>query len=187
MIKKFFCDLETGGLIPKKNAVLEIGGIVECAFKEESFHFQCQPFKDDKVEQGALDVNKLTLEKIKTFPHAVDVHKRLIKLLSGYVDRFNREDKLFFIAYNADFDSQFLREFFKKAGDKYYGSYFFHPPIDVMGLAAKHLMKDRASMPDFHLSTVAKHMGIEVEEEETHSAMYDIKLTRELYYKLEEM
>ncbi len=189
MIKKCFIDLETTGLYPKKHGILEIGGTIECGDTEpyrcEDFHFQCQPHEGDLIEQTALDKNKITREEIKTFPSMMDTYRRLVELLLWHVDKYNRKDKLFFIAYNANFDSQFLREFFKKAGDQYYGSYFWHPPIDVMGLAAKHLMKDRASMPDFHLSTVAKHMGLSVHEEETHGAMYDIRLTTELYYRLE--
>lgn len=187
MIKRCFIDLETTGLSPKRNGVLEIGGMIEYSKPRivcEEFHFRCQPFKEDVIEQRALDINGITREEIATFASAQENYRRLIALLSKHVYRFNKKDKLFFIAYNANFDSQFLREFFKKAGDEYYGSYFWHPFVDVMTLAAYHLLKDRADMLDFHLSTVARHMDIKVNKAETHSAMYDVRLTRQLYYKL---
>lgn len=184
MIKKFFCDLETTGLSPKKNGVLEIGGIIECGTVLKEFHLQCRPYAADEITQGALNVNKLTQDEINSFPPAPDTYQKLIHILSRHVDRYNKKDKFFFVAYNATFDSQFLREFFKKSGDQYYGSWFWHPFIDVMTLAAFHLMKDRAYMPDFHLDTVAKHIGVEVDEGERHTTMYDIQLTRKLYYKL---
>lgn len=185
MIKKCFVDLETTGLDPKKNGVLEIGGIIEYADVREEFIFRCRPHDTDVIEQAALEVNKLTLDKIKEFDHPGNTYKKLIHVLSKHVNKYNKKDKLFFIAYNAVFDSQFLREFFKKAGDTYYGSWFWHPFIDVMTLAAFGLRKNRAEMPNFHLDTVAKYVGIKVDEEEVHTAGYDIELTRKLYYMFE--
>lgn len=42
------------------------------------------------------------------------------------------------------------------SGDKYFRSWFYFPPIDVMGMAAIHLMKRRADMKDFELLTVMR-------------------------------
>lgn len=184
MIKKCFIDLETTGLDPKKNGIVEIAGIIESGNVVKEFQYRSRPFAEDEISQEALDVNRLTQDQINEFPPAKDVHRILVKLFSRYVNRYNRKDKFFFIAFNALFDSQFLREFFKKTGDQYYGSYFWHPPIDVMTLAAFHLMKNRPEMPDFHLGTVARHVGIEYNESVAHAAMYDVVVTRELYYKL---
>lgn len=35
---------------------------------------------------------------------------------------------------------------FEKSRDKYFGSWFYFPPIDVMGMAAVHLISRRAGM-----------------------------------------
>lgn len=188
MIKRCFIDLETTGLSPKRNGVLEIGGMIEKNTSDphrtvcEDFHFRCRPFKDDAIEQTALEVNKITLQEIETFPAPQRVYQKLTALLDKHVDKFDKRDKFFFIAYNATFDSQFLREFFRKAGDKYYGSYFWHPFIDVMTMTALRLMNVRHEMSSFHLDDAARRVGIVVDEEKRHSAMYDIELTRKLYY-----
>jgi hypothetical protein len=89
--------------------------------------------------------------------------------------------KFHFVAYNAVFDAKHLRAWFEKNNDVYFGSWFFHPPIDVMGLAAVVLMNKRSSLPDFKLVTVAKVLGVKVDETKLHDAAYDIRLTREMY------
>ncbi len=70
------------------------------------------------------------------------------------------------MAYNARFDAYHVRAWFDKNGDKFFGSWFFHPPIDVMRLAAVHVMRKRAGMSDFRLpivgpSSVSAHSGRE--------------------------
>ena len=182
MVKYFFCDVETTGFDPKKNGILEIGGIIEYEGTYEEFVFKCQPHLKDEIAQEALDVNKITTEEIKTFPTAKETYTKLIRLLDKHINKYDRTDKFQFVAYNAPFDSNFIREFFKKSGNNFYGSYFFHPYIDVMTITALRLRKERPSMPSFHLKDAAKKIGLDVEEEKLHGAMYDILLTREVYY-----
>jgi len=50
-----------------------------------------------------------------------------------------------------------------------------------MVLAAEHLKERRGLMADFKLKTVAQFLGIEIDESKLHDAVYDIKLTREIY------
>jgi len=181
MIKQCFIDLETTGLSPKQHGILEIGGLIEYLDVSETFNLQAQPFPGDDIDVRALEVNNLTLKDIKKFPPPRDTYEKLIITLSAHIDRYNRKDKLFFIAYNANFDSQFLREFFKKMDDEYYGSWFWHPPIDVMTMSAIRFMNVRHTMKDFHLSTVAAKAGVEVDPDKTHTAMYDVMLMRALF------
>lgn len=69
-------------------------------------------------------------------------------------------------------------------GDNYFGSWFWSDAIDVMVLAAQALMEQRPMMKDFKLRTVAEQLGIVIEEERLHDAMYDIYLTHEIYKRL---
>jgi DNA polymerase-3 subunit epsilon len=55
-----------------------------------------------------------------------------------------------------------------------------------MNLAAEALKEDRAELPDFTLKTVAARLGITVEKERLHDALYDVELTRAMYRKLTE-
>lgn len=42
-------------------------------------------------------------------------------------------------------------------------------------------MRERASLVNFKLMTVAKYLGHDVEEDKLHDALYDIELTEKIY------
>jgi DNA polymerase III epsilon subunit-like protein len=87
------------------------------------------------------------------------------------------------VGYNARFDADFIRSFFEKCGDQYFGSWFWFPPIDVMNLALIKLMDKRATMPNFKLATVANVLGLEPEGR-LHEAHADIRLTQQIFNNL---
>ncbi|MBW7995336.1 MAG: 3'-5' exonuclease [Candidatus Glassbacteria bacterium] len=184
-LKRLFCDCETSGLDNKKHAVLQIAGIVEINGKvEEEFNLRAAPIDGDSCSAQALEVNGLTMEQIQAFPPAEGAYATFCSILEKYVNKFDRSDKLSFLAYNASFDADFIRQWFKKLNDNYFGSWFFNPPIDVMVLAAHHLEPERHKMPNFKLATVAEYLGIEFSEGDLHDALFDVKLCREIYLRL---
>lgn len=185
MIKKCFCDCETTGLNPKKNGVLEIGCIIEIdnSVKDE-FVIECSPFKKDEINDKALEVNHISKDDLFKRKPPKEAYNEFVGILSQHVDRFNKRDKFFFFGYNAPFDSNFLREFFLKNNDSYFGSYFFYPPIDVAVLAAIYLGDERARMPNFKLTTVAPMLGIDIDMEKAHGALYDTKIMRNVFYNI---
>ena len=183
MIKKIFIDTETSGLDPKRNGILEIGCIIEANDTTEEFLIECRPFETDVVDDKALKVNRISKEDLSKRQAPETAYQDFISMLSKHVDRYDKKDKFFFFAYNAPFDYNFLREFFIKNGDKYFGSYFFYPAIDVAVLAALHLKDERHRMFNFKQITVAPALGIDINLEETHGALYDTRIMRSIYYK----
>ena len=121
--------------------------------------------------------------KIKSFSAPKKVFNDLTDELSKHIDKYNPRDKFVLLGYNVGFDAQFLRNFWLKNQDKYFGSWFYYPPLDVMALAFDYILKnkDRSKMKDFKLMTVAKELGLDVDLEQAHGAMYDINLTRDIY------
>ena len=65
--------------------------------------------------------------------------------------------------------------------DKYFGSWFWPNSLDAYVFASQKLLQQRHKMKDFQLRTVAKELGITIDEEQLHNAMYDIYLTRKIY------
>lgn len=181
-MKKCFIDLETTGVYAKSNAVIQIAGIIEIDGElKEEFNFTVRPIADKIIVDQALEVNRRTREEIEKFDAPQDVKDKLMALFRKYVDKYDTTDKFFFVGYNAPFDYSFLRQWFVDLGDKYFGSWFFTPPLDVMQLAAWHLKDKRHEMENFKLVTVAKYLGITIKEEDLHDAMADIILTRNIY------
>lgn len=182
-MKLLFFDIETTGVNPAKNGIHQIGGMIEIdGVEKERFDFHVQPNPKAIIEEQALSVAGVTREQVLNYPPMGEVYKELVAMLGRYVDKFNKRDKFFLVGYNnASFDNQFLRGFFLQNGDNYFGSWFWSNSLDVMVLASQHLATRRHEMENFKLATVAKFMGINVNDEALHDAYYDIYQTREIY------
>lgn len=178
-----FYDLETTGTNHKRHSIHQIGGVIEVDGQVvETFDIRTQPHPKAEIDEGALAVAGVTLEEIQAYQPMAQAHQQLIGILSKYVDRYDSQDKIFLSGFNiAGFDDFFLRAWFQQNGDNYFGSWFWNDQLDVRVLAAQYLIKRRHTMPDFKLMTVAKTLGIEVDESKAHDAVYDIMITREVY------
>ena len=186
-MKTIYIDLETTGLDPNENAIVQLSGMIEIDGEvKESFDFKMQPFEGQIVTEESLVINGLTVETIKTYPKPKEVYKQFSDLLCSYVNRFDKTDKFVIVGYNnSKFDDNFLRTFFENSGDKFYGSMFWWPSIDVAILAMNLVKEHRSKFENFKLQTVAAFFGIDIEEDKLHDALYDVYLTREIFKKIE--
>ena len=182
-MKLVFFDLATTGTNPGKHGIHQISGqIVIDGVIKETFDFHVQPNPRAMIEDEALKVGGVTREQILAYPPMQQVYQEFVAMLGKYVDKFNKKDKFFLVGYNnAAFDNQFLRGFFLQNGDVYFGSWFWSNSIDVMVLASAYLATRRPDMENFKLSTVAKTLGVNVNDESLHDAMYDIELTKAVF------
>ena len=183
MDKIFFYDLETTGVRHWKNGIHQLSGqIVIDGEVKESFNYKIAPNPNCIIEDEALAVAGVTKDTILEYPSMREIYSQLTSMLSKYVDKFKKTDKFHLCGYNnASFDNQFFRAFFVQNNDQYFGSWFWSDTIDVMCLASNHLKKERATLPNFKLMSVARHLGIPVEDDKLHDALYDIELTRQIY------
>ena len=181
-MKLIYIDVETTGIPCPQSGLIQLAGAIEInSAKPVFFQYDIQPFPTDDIDEEALEVNNITREQMATFEKHEMAYSNFISLLDTYIDKYDRNDKFHFIGYNAMFDSDHVRAWFEKNGNVYFGSYFFYPPIDVMGMAAVHFMEQRAELDDFKLLTVARALGLKVDETQLHDAKYDIKLTRQMF------
>lgn len=181
-MKQVFIDVETTGVNHWQHCVHQIsGGVYINNILMENFDFKVKPHPKAIIDNEALTIGKLTLEDVMAYPHRSDIYPQLIAILSRYCDKYDKKDKFFFCAYNAHFDNAFVRAFFAQCDDKYFGSWFWSNNIDVMILAGEYLKDVRREMTDFKLMTVAKQLGIEIDESRLHDGFYDIELTKKVY------
>jgi len=183
-ILKFFYDLETTGLSYKKNSVHHLFGYLEQDGKiVDQIDLKIKPHPKAIIEAKALEVGGVTEETILKYPTILDSVNELKKFLELYVDRFDSKDKIYLVGYNnKKFDDFFLQTLFSLAGDDMsYLCYFWSHSIDVMCLASEALQHRRRKMGNFKLKTVAKELGIVIDESRLHTADYDVELTRNIY------
>lgn len=183
-MKLAYTDVETTGLDPISCAIWQLSGIIEIdGVIEEKFNILMRPNMDQNINLGALEATKASLDKIvKGDLSQFEGYNLFISILDKYINKYDKTDKFFMVGYNNhSFDSAFVRQFMKMHDNPYYGSYFWHPGIDVMLIAAYAALKQRSNLPDFKLLTVAKSLGIEVIEEKAHDATYDIEVTRDMF------
>ena len=150
----------------------------------DKFEILFKPLPGKEIHLEALEVNGRTPEELLKFPHPSIGLRALKTRLSRYVDKYNPSDKMIVAGYNVAFDADFLRQLYLSLGDKYYGSWFFSPMLDVYTYVAEAVAKKKLRLPNYKLVTVCKAFNIEAEG--AHDAKVDIEITRQLYYKLKE-
>ena len=187
-MKLLFVDIETTGLYENVHHIWELAAIYDedGQFKSK-FEMKAAPPPDAKFSKEALEKSNVTMEELWEIKNDQRNLKEMFEAwLSELVDKFDTNDKMFFAAYNsATFDYPFCRRLWRDHEDNYFGSFFWFPDIDVMRIAAWALINKRHMLPNFKLFTVAKAMGIPVNDKKAHSAMYDCRIAKQIYYSLE--
>jgi DNA polymerase-3 subunit epsilon len=187
--KFLWVDVETTGLDPVINAPHQVSGeLIVKGISVEVFDFKFRPRDGAVIEPKALETTFPNM----TFDEALaelmvrplsskDAYLEFNKMLCKYIDKYDKQDKAVFCAYNAGFDSQMINSWYAGHGNKYFfglchgGAYF-----DPLQLALLYEMKMGRKMffPDRKLTTVAKHFGVLLEK--AHDALYDIRATRDV-------
>jgi DNA polymerase-3 subunit epsilon len=181
-MKIFYMDEETTGKDPVKHDIIQLAAIVEIDGKVmERFNMNCQPFDYSTVEQEALDVNGMTIEKLRTFPEPIELYHALTRMTSKYIDKYDRTDKFTPAGQRVGFDADFLKAFFDKCGDKYFGSWFNWRHVDLLSAVRWLRYAGVLNIENDKLETIAAHFGIQFD---AHDAMADIETTRTILHMI---
>ena len=180
--KIFYCDVETTGLYPTKHDIVQLAFIIEVdGIVQEVHNLKMQPFSYDNISQDALDITGLTLDKIKAFDDPREQFDKFLTILEKYIDKFNKNDKFQVVGQNVQFDMGFLKSFFKKNDEKYFGSYFEKQTADPYEIFKFMRSHGLVNYPNLRLGTICSKLKIPLE---AHDALSDITATRELYQRL---
>lgn len=191
-----FYDLETTGIDPEKCGIHQISGAFVVNGKiSETFNYHVKPKEGCECSDTAMEMAGHTYEEMMALDEyePMDVvSKRLYDRIIFYCGGLNEKGrvewgkKIFTAGYNIHkFDGPFMREWFFDNGHVIDGKsewgYITSGEIDVMLIAEPVLMKVRSRMKNFKQYSVAKALGIPVEEERLHEAGYDIELCFTIY------
>lgn len=181
-MKILWLDVETTGLDEVRNDIITLSAIIEIdGIVQRSINLKIQPHSWDNINDEALKINGITREQMKTFDTPEVAHEKLIAFFERYVDRFDSTDKFQPAGYNITFDMLMLASFFTKCGDKYFGSWIDYHKFDVATLVQFLYLLNVLVLENYKLVTVAKELEMKLE---AHTAKSDIKITRDIAYKL---
>jgi len=189
MMKTIFFDLETTGVDFDNSAVIQIGAILDINGKEvASANIKIRPHEGAVIDPGALKVTGLTKDELYDDPERLtplEAYWRFMEMWGFKRGAFVRQaDRVQLAGYNSlAFDNRFLQALGRRAGDNYTYAKYHWPGIDVASIACAGLRSCRGFMKDFKLMTVAKELGVNVDGQ-AHDALFDVHVTRELYYKI---
>ncbi len=184
-MKTVWIDVETTGLNPRGDSIIEIAALYESGDTKSVFHKYCLPDAIVPATFGKIEeLTGITLEYLRENGISESqLYSEFISWLAQFIDKYNREDKAIFAAYNARFDNEFIRELFQRNGDNYFGSWFYSAPLDIMSTVMLAYKIGAMGKPEnFKNATIASLMGIELK---AHSAIEDIKASRQIEIILE--
>jgi len=175
-------DVETGGFNAQTDALLEVAaiilgidaqGVLHC---KESHSLHIQPFEGANIEPASLEINGIDpFHPLRIAYPESDALKELFK----HVRKTQKENickRSILVGHNAFFDLNFLNMTVERAKVK---NNPFHPfsCFDTVSLGAM-------AYGQTVLSRIAEEAGLEWDNNEAHSALYDARMTAEIFCKI---
>ncbi len=174
-----FVDTETGGTIPTKHSLLQIGLVVwDCnsgIVDTKEFYIKSKQYT---VTKKAQQINKFNLDEHNQKAELSKIVMRnMIHFLRQY---FSCEESIPIIGHNVQFDINFLKEFFRR-NNRSFNRMFSHRYIDMYSLYKT--MALAGQMDDINSSAEAfKLFNIKIDER--HKALDDCIATVRLFERL---
>ena len=184
-MKILWVDVETTGLDAIKNGIIQLSCIVDIDGEiKDTLNLFIKPFDNDEIVPEALEVTGIKIEDLKGFISPNDALLKLQTMMSKYVDKYKRNkiknDKFYWGGHNTQFDMNFVQEFFKKCGDKYFGSWFNYRQIDTLRMADFLVFSGKNFGESHKLGDLCKIGNIKLQ---AHDSMSDITASREIAYR----
>jgi DNA polymerase III alpha subunit (gram-positive type) len=170
-VRTIWFDLETNGLNPFYNKIIEIGAI-----DSDEHAFQSLIKIGTPLEQKIVDITKITDTMLDTMGNE---EKLVIESFYTYLTNYRQNTRTFVIAHNGDsFDRMFIKTAFKKYGLTIPSNIFF---LDSLHLA-RMTMPNRTSFKQEFLAERFK-----ITNPSPHRAYGDVIVLRGIWEKMVEL
>jgi ribonuclease T len=172
-------DLETAGLNSETDAILEIAAIILTMdangkiIPQEQYACHVLPFKGANLDQEALEFNGI--DPYHPFRFAVDEATALSQILLP-IERAVKDQgcqRAVLVGHNPNFDLSFLKAAIKRCNYKPdpFHAFTTFDTATLAALALKHTV----------LAVAAQAAGLAFDNQQAHSAIYDVTKTAELF------
>jgi len=171
-INFLWLDVETTGLDPVRNDIIQMACIPVVNGTEDTKHFNefCQPFDWKTVDDKALSINNISRDQL----YKAQAPSVMVDHFIAYCKQYGV--KFTIAGYNAEFDRNFLSNLFKKCSlEKEFNEIFTADLRDTY----KRIKSIKAQLPtaNVKLATLCAHFNIAIK---AHDALSDISATMKL-------
>lgn len=186
-LKVFWFDTETTGLDYRQHDIIELACIIEIEGKiiEEKI-WKPRPDRFDNISEQSLKINKTTVEELQSRELTqLQMIEQLNEFVSKYINAKSRYDFLTPAGHNVTFDVNFLSQlYFRYNKENEYNSFFDYHNLDTsfFGISAHYLNRNWKNA-HYGLGSTCESFGITFNENDLHSAITDVKLSRQLFRK----
>jgi len=171
-------DVETAGFNENTDALLEICAIILGLdvdgnfFPKKTLHFHIEPFKGANIEPSALKFNGIEIDN--PFRLAVSEKAALSEIFKSVSDDLIIEEctRAILVGHNAFFDLGFVKA--ATARSKLKSPFHQFSTLDTVSLSALYC-------GETVLAKAVTKVGIDWDNDQAHSALYDTKKTAELF------
>lgn len=172
-------DVETGGVNPVNDALLEIGAVTitmddqGLIHPDQAYHYHVLPFEGANLDKDALAFNKI--DPYHPFRFAVSETEALKALFRAIFKECKQKgcSRAVLVGHNAWFDQQFMNAAAKRCGISHNPFHRF-TSLDTATLAA-------LAYGQTVLSKALEIAQITFNTDEAHSALYDAEHTAKLF------
>ncbi len=171
-------DLETGGLDPRRDAILAVGMVpIRAAHVRMGEGYRTLVRPEGNVDPRSIHAHQLTAGETRDAPALADVLREVDRRLDGHV----------LLVHHRKLDVPFLRRAYRDAGLRWRDP----PVVDTVALLLRHARRAHRAHPELpsdpppvNLSAARERLGLPVYQ--AHDALTDAVATAELFLVLRE-
>lgn len=172
-------DVETSGLNPATDALLEIAAVMlkmgedGKLQRDETIAYHVEPFPGARLEQEALDITGI--DPVYPLRYAIPESQALHRIFAKVREQMEREGcyRAVLVGHNAWFDLSFVLAAARRSGIRYLPFHTF-TTFDTASLAA-------IALGETVLARATRRARIPFDVQQAHSAIYDAERTAELF------
>lgn len=181
-MKLLVIDTETGGLDPARHSLLSWAGVVWTNGEiVDSIDFYVSE-RHIQVEPRAMEINKLDLSEVDFFGWSPSYAARELDVFfNKHFGAPTSSNKIALVGHNVGFDIGFTKRLYRQARrPRFFEQRFSHRTLDTAGILRYLYLAGKIPFNNASLDEGLSYFGIEVPEEDRHTALGDAIATAKL-------